>query len=58
MERDRFFSAEQALEYGLIDRVLDSPLSDLRPRAPRRLGARGRGPAGSWPGLCSPRWPA
>ena len=23
MERDRFFSAEQALEYGLIDRVLD-----------------------------------
>jgi ATP-dependent Clp protease protease subunit len=24
MERDRFFSAEQAKEYGLIDRVLDS----------------------------------
>jgi ATP-dependent protease ClpP protease subunit len=24
MERDRFFSAEQALEYGLIDRVLES----------------------------------
>jgi ATP-dependent Clp protease, protease subunit len=24
MERDRFFTAEQALEYGLIDRVLDS----------------------------------
>jgi ATP-dependent Clp protease protease subunit len=24
MERDRFFSAEQALEYGMIDRVLDS----------------------------------
>jgi ATP-dependent Clp protease, protease subunit len=24
MDRDRFFSAEQALEYGLIDRVLDS----------------------------------
>jgi ATP-dependent Clp protease, protease subunit len=24
MERDRFFSAEQALEYGLVDRVLDS----------------------------------
>ena len=23
-ERDRFFSAEQALEYGLVDRVLDS----------------------------------
>jgi len=23
MERDRFFSAEQALEYGIIDRVLD-----------------------------------
>ncbi len=24
MERDRFFTAEQALEYGMIDRVLDS----------------------------------
>jgi ATP-dependent Clp protease, protease subunit len=24
MERDRFFSSEQAVEYGLIDRVLDS----------------------------------
>ena len=24
MERDRFFNAEQALEYGLIDRVLES----------------------------------
>jgi ATP-dependent Clp protease, protease subunit len=24
MERDRFFSAQQALEYGLIDRVLDT----------------------------------
>ncbi len=24
MERDRFFTAEQAVEYGLIDRVLDS----------------------------------
>ncbi len=24
MERDRFFTAEQALEYGLIDRVLDA----------------------------------
>jgi ATP-dependent Clp protease protease subunit len=24
MERDRFFTAQQALEYGLIDRVLDS----------------------------------
>jgi ATP-dependent Clp protease, protease subunit len=24
MERDRFFTAEQALEYGLVDRVLDS----------------------------------
>jgi ATP-dependent Clp protease protease subunit len=24
MERDRFFSAEQAKEYGLIDRVLES----------------------------------
>ena len=23
MERDRFFSSEQAVEYGLIDRVLD-----------------------------------
>jgi ATP-dependent protease ClpP protease subunit len=24
MERDRFFTAEQALEYGLIDRVITS----------------------------------
>ena len=24
MERDRFFIAEQAVEYGLVDRVLDS----------------------------------
>jgi ATP-dependent Clp protease protease subunit len=24
MERDRFFNAAQALEYGLIDRVLES----------------------------------
>ena len=24
MERDRFFTADQALEYGLIDRVLES----------------------------------
>jgi ATP-dependent Clp protease, protease subunit len=24
MERDRFFTAEQAMEYGLIDRVLES----------------------------------
>jgi ATP-dependent Clp protease protease subunit len=24
MERDRFFSSEQAKEYGLIDRVLES----------------------------------
>ena len=24
MERDRFFTAEQALEYGLVDRVLES----------------------------------
>ena len=24
MERDRFFTAEEAVEYGLIDRVLDS----------------------------------
>ena len=23
MERDRFFTAQQALEYGIIDRVLD-----------------------------------
>ena len=24
MERDRFFTAEQAVEYGLVDRVLDT----------------------------------
>jgi len=28
MERDRFFSAEQAMQYGLIDKVLDTHLSD------------------------------
>jgi ATP-dependent Clp protease protease subunit len=39
--RDRWFTAEEALEYGLIDRVLDS-VDDVRPemaRQPMGLGA-------------------
>ena len=37
-DRDRWFSAQQAREYGMIDRVVDS-LDDVRPAAPqRRMG--------------------
>jgi len=37
-DRDRWFTAEQAREYGMIDRVVDS-LDDVRPAAPqRRMG--------------------
>jgi len=28
MERDRFFTAEQAVEYGLVDRGAREPLTD------------------------------
>ena len=38
MERDRFFRADQAVEYGLIDRVLDTALSRRRGRAAARHG--------------------
>ena len=31
MERDRFFSAEQAREYGLIDRIVSQRELDRRP---------------------------
>ena len=31
MDRDRYFTAEQAREYGLIDRVIES--HELSPRA-------------------------
>ncbi|MFF8946122.1 ClpP family protease [Streptomyces sp. NPDC014864] len=34
-DRDRWFTAEQAREYGLVDRVVQS-LADVRPAAPRR----------------------
>ncbi|MEN3583962.1 ATP-dependent Clp protease proteolytic subunit [Streptomyces sp. ZYX-F-203] len=34
-DRDRWFTAEQAVEYGLVDKVVDS-LADLRPAASRR----------------------
>ncbi len=34
-DRDRWFTAEQAVEYGLVDKVTDS-LADLRPAASRR----------------------
>jgi len=33
--RDRWFAAEEALEYGLIDRVLDS-VDDVRPEVARQ----------------------
>ncbi|MGW2782472.1 ATP-dependent Clp protease proteolytic subunit [Streptomyces populi] len=34
-DRDRWFTAEQAREYGMVDRVVES-LADVRPAAPRR----------------------
>jgi len=34
-DRDRWFTAEQALEYGMIDRVLET-LEDVRPASSRR----------------------
>ncbi|MEV7787549.1 ATP-dependent Clp protease proteolytic subunit [Streptomyces sp. NPDC088106] len=34
-DRDRWFTAEQALEYGMVDRVVES-LDDVRPAATRR----------------------
>ncbi|MEV8086558.1 ATP-dependent Clp protease proteolytic subunit [Streptomyces nigra] len=34
-DRDRWFTAEQAKEYGMVDRVLES-LTDVRPAASRR----------------------
>ncbi|MQA81792.1 MAG: ATP-dependent Clp protease proteolytic subunit [Streptosporangiales bacterium] len=37
-DRDRFFTAEQAKEYGMVDRVLET-LDDVRPGGPpRRIG--------------------
>ncbi|MGW2326317.1 ATP-dependent Clp protease proteolytic subunit [Streptomyces sp. NPDC001700] len=34
-DRDRFFTPEQAREYGMVDHIVES-LSDVRPGAPRR----------------------
>ena len=34
-DRDRWFTAEQALEYGMVDAIVES-LADVRPSAPRR----------------------
>ncbi|ARE72572.1 MULTISPECIES: ClpP family protease [unclassified Streptomyces] len=34
-DRDRWFTAEQAREYGMVDRVVES-LADIRPATPRR----------------------
>ena len=31
IDRDRFMSAEEAVDYGLIDRILEGPL-DIRPK--------------------------
>jgi ATP-dependent Clp protease, protease subunit len=37
-DRDRWFTAEQAMEYGMVDAIMDS-LADVRPAAPpRRIG--------------------
>jgi ATP-dependent Clp protease protease subunit len=37
-DRDRWFTAEEAREYGMVDRIVSS-LADLRPAAPaRRMG--------------------
>ena len=39
-DRDRWFTAEQAQEYGLVDRVVES-LADVRPKAPEwKVGLR------------------
>ena len=40
MERDRFFSADEATEYGLIDRVIES--RELHPRPMAGFGASAR----------------
>ena len=42
MERDRFFKADQAVEYGLIDRVIERHSPGLA-----RAGARTPAPAGA-----------
>ena len=34
-DRDRWFTAEQAMEYGMVDAIVES-LADVRPTAPRR----------------------
>ncbi|CAM5667315.1 ATP-dependent Clp protease proteolytic subunit [Streptomyces hirsutus] len=34
-DRDRWFTAEEAREYGMVDRVVES-LDDVRPAATRR----------------------
>ncbi len=46
MDRDRYFTAQQAVEYGLIDRVISSheltrlPTGFAAPAAPERAGAK------------------
>jgi len=44
MDRDRYFTAEQAQEYGLIDRVIDS--HELSPRVAAGFGRANGGGAG------------
>jgi ATP-dependent Clp protease protease subunit len=34
-DRDRWFTAQQALDYGMVDAIVES-LADVRPSAPRR----------------------
>ena len=40
MDRDRFFTAEQAAEYGLVDRVIDSHERHAPAHRLRRPGGR------------------
>jgi ATP-dependent Clp protease protease subunit len=35
--RDRWFTAEQALDYGFVDRVIES-MDDVNPTRPQRVG--------------------
>ena len=40
--RDRWFTAEQALDYGFVDRVIES-MDDVTPTRPQRVGLGARG---------------
>jgi ATP-dependent Clp protease protease subunit len=40
--RDRWFTAEEALDYGFVDRVIES-IDDVSPNRPTRVGLGARG---------------